>query len=256
MKCLPIVTAVFAASVWASPALAGTVTLTTADGLNVVAQTYGSGDNGVVLVHAKSRSAEDWSHFAQRLSTRGFHVVAVDLRGHGASAAAAQVSAETYPLMVADVDAASAWLRSQGASKVHLIGAELGANLAVQSAAGDSLVTDIALLSPGMNLDGVASPDAMASYGARPSLVVASSGDSYAARSAMVLERKATGDVYIEMLEGDAAGVRLLTRDPQLEGKLIAWLNGTYDLDGQRAGRTVTTEAGSDVETSGVRFGE
>ncbi len=238
------------------PALAGTIDLTTADGVQIGATTYGSGDNGVVLIHGNGRDAEDWSHFGERLATRGFHVVAVDLRGHGHSAAAAELTAATYPLMVADVDAATAWLRANGAAKVHLVGAEFGANLAVISAAADTEINDIALLSAGMNLQGVASPTAMETYGARPALVIASAGDSYSARSATVLEGKAAGPVYVEILDGEAKGVRMLTRDPQLEGKLIAWLNGTYDLDGRRGGRTVTTEAGEDVETSGVRFGD
>jgi acetyl esterase/lipase len=158
--------------------------------------------------------------------------------------------------MVADVQAASAWLRENGATKVHLVGSELGANLAVLAAASDPEISDIALLSAGMNLEGVASPSAMETYGARLALVVASAGDSYGARSATVLEGKAAGPVYVEILNGDAKGIRMLTRDPQLEGKLIAWLNGTYDLDGRRGGRTVTTEAGEEVETSGVRFGD
>ncbi len=240
----------------AVPASADTIDLTTADGIQIGATTYGSGDNGVVLIHGKGRAAEDWSHFGERLATRGFHVVAVDLRGHGHSAEAADLSAATYPLMVADVDAAAAWLRENGAAKVHLVGAEFGANLAVLSAAADTEISDIALLSAGMNLEGVASPAAMETYGARPALVIASAGDSYSARSATVLEGKAAGPVYLEILEGEAKGIRMLTRDPQLEGKLIAWLNGTYDLDGRRGGRTVTTEAGEEVETSGVRFGD
>ena len=240
----------------AAPAWAGTVTLTTADATTIAAQTWGEGDKGVVLVHGKDESAETWAYFADRLATRGFHVIAIDLRGHGASSGAADLSADSWPAMVADVDAATLWLKEQGASSVHLIGAEVGANLVVVSASDDPNVTDIALLSAGMNLEGVPSPSALEAYGERPALIVTSAGDSYGARSASVLESKAQGRVYVEMLDGDAKGTRLLTRDPQLEGKLVAWLNGTYDLDGRRASRTVTTEAGEDVETSGVRFGD
>ena len=240
----------------ATPVWAGTVSLTTSDSTTIAAHTWGEGDKGVVLVHGANESAESWAYFADRLATRGFHVIAVDLRGHGASADAATLSSETWPKMVEDIHAASAWLRENGASSVHLVGAEVGANLVVHAGASDEAVTDIALLSPGMNLEGIASPTMMETYGDRPSLIVSSTGDGYGARSAGILESKAQGRVYVEMLDGDAKGVRLLTRDPQLEGKLIAWLNGTYDLDGQRASRTVTTEAGEDVETSGVRFGD
>ena len=241
--------------VLAAPALADSVSLTTEDGLTLHAETYGSGDKGVVLVHGKERSAEDWARFADTLATRGFHVIAVDLRGHGSSATV-ELGADDYPLMVNDVSAATAWMRANGASAVHLIGAELGANLVVNAAAADTEVADIVLLSPGMNLDGVITPTAIEAYGDRPSLAVASTGDSYAVRTLDILDRKAEGRYYAEVLPGEASGVRLLTRDAQLESKLIAWLNGTYDLEGQRASRTVGAEEADDVETSGVRFGE
>jgi pimeloyl-ACP methyl ester carboxylesterase len=237
----------------AAPALAGPVRLTTADGVSLAAKAWGSGANGVVLVHDDQRSSADFDLFGERLGTKGFHVIAIDLRGHGASTAS--ITDADYPLMVQDVAAAVGWLREQGASRVHLLGAGLGANLAVHAAAADPAIADLALLSPGMNLRGVASPTAFEQYGARPALVVAASGDAYGARSASVLERKAQGPLSVELLDGDASGVVLINRDPHLEGKLVAWFNGTYDLTGQREARGVTAQESGEVETSGVRFG-
>ncbi len=249
-----IVPLIFGALLTCSSALAGTVSLSTADGVTLSAQTWGSGANGVVLVHANDRSSEDWAYFGDRLSQRGFNVIAVDLRGHGATGGS--IGDEDYAKMTQDIDAAIAHLRASGATSVHLMGAELGANLSIHTAVADTEVTDIVLLSAGMNLNGVASPTAFETYGDRPALVVASSGDSYSARSASVLERKAQGAMYVEYIEGDAAGVLMINRDPQLEGKLVAWFNGTYDLQGQRSNRQVQTSGDDDVETSGVRFGD
>lgn len=245
----------FASLVFAAPALAGSVSLTTADGVALHAETWGTGSKGVVLVHGKEQSAEDWSRFADGLASRGFHVIAVDLRGHGTSGQVS-LSPAVYPQMTNDVAAATSWIREHGATEVHLIGANLGANLVVKMAADDPEVTDIVMLSPGMNLDGVISPTAIEAYGNRPALAVASSGDAYAARTLDVLDRKAQGRFYTEILAGDASGVRMLTYDAHLESKLIAWLNGTYDIEGQRASRTVGTEESGEVETSGVRFGD
>jgi pimeloyl-ACP methyl ester carboxylesterase len=237
-------------------ALAGPISLTASDGVTLAADEFGSGANGVVLVHGKGRSAEDWTLFAERLAGRGFHVVALDLRGHGDSTIAAELTAADYPKMTADVASAVGWLRQHGAASVHLVGAELGANLAVQVAAADPQVADLALLSPGMNLDGVASPSALEAYGDRPALLVVSREDAYAMRSAGVLEGKAQGRFYIETLDNAGSGIRMLNSDPGLEGKLVAWLNGTYDLNATRAARTVTTEQTDTVETTGVRFGD
>ncbi|MFT6231776.1 MAG: hypothetical protein ACJAZO_002284, partial [Myxococcota bacterium] len=41
------------AMAFAVPAMADTIGLTTADGVQIGATTYGSGDNGVVLIHGK-----------------------------------------------------------------------------------------------------------------------------------------------------------------------------------------------------------
>lgn len=239
-----------------APAYAADVSLTTSDGVTLHAETWGSGANGVVLVHAAGRSVEDWSYFGERLGQKGFNVIAVDLRGHGGSTTPATLAADDYPKMVNDVAAGVAWLRAHGATQVHLIGAGLGANLAIHDAVADTQIADLALLSAGMNLNGVASPTQFEQYGNRPALVVAAEGDDYGARSATVLERKAQGRFYLEMLSGDASGTVLINRDPQLEGKLVAWLNGTYDSEGQMSGRQVNTDQGGDIETSGRRFGD
>lgn len=244
------------AIVAAVPAFAADVTLTTSDGVSLHAQTWGSGAKGVVLVHGAGRDVDDWSYFGDRLEQRGFHVIAVDLRGHGQSSEPATLTDEDYPKMVADIAAASAWLRANGATEIHLLGAELGANLVVHAGAADTGVTDIALLSAGMNRNGVSTPSTLETYGGRAVLIVTGEDDQYGSRSASVLEGKAQGPAYTEYLTGDAVGHLLINRDPQLEGKLVSWFNGTYDVAGQTSARQVTTQQDSDVETSGVRFGQ
>lgn len=207
------------------------VNLTTDDGvrLHASARPAPGAKRGVVLVHMQGRSATDWDHLAEKLARADFAVIAPDLRGHGPQAAAAPAD-EDYPRMVADVKAASAWLRAQGVSDVSCAGAGLGANLCLRAAAEDPGIVNAVLLSPGLNFKGVTSGDAIAPYGDRPLLIVASKEDSYAARTAQVLDERATGQRHLELLEAAGSGTKMLNREPALEGMVISWLLGTFQL--------------------------
>lgn len=251
---------VFACALMLAPlAEAADVTLQTTDGVAVHAVDYGKGTNAVVLIHDKARSGADWSWYAEKLAANGFHVIAIDLRGHGQSALPTPLVDADYPKMTADVTAAIAWLKSKGATKLSIIGANMGANLAVLAAAEDPTVTNLILLSPGLNLSGVTPSAAMEKYGKRPVLIVASTEDGYAMRTATVLEEKATGEKHVEVLENAGSGVKMLNKSPSLETTMIAWLNGTYFLKpGEKApgsGPAVKADT-TTMTTTGTKFGE
>ncbi len=243
------------ALLWFSDAYAGTVSLMTSDGVALQGTQFGSGKHGVVLVHDKGRSQEDWTFFAEKLAQAPLNVVAINLRGHGAAASAP--AAEDYPKMVADVAAAVAWLRSKGATRVDVVGAGFGANLALQAAAADPGIATAVLLSPGLNLQGVTLSSAVAGYGARPLLVVASQEDTYALRSGTYLEEKILGEKKFELLEDAGSGVKMLNRAPALEGLLLSWLNGSYELTaGIGKPDKLNTGDSTSIETKGKKFGE
>lgn len=240
-----------------SAAEASAVDLRAADGTLVKATDYGTGAHGVVLVHDKGRTGADWGYFAEKLAADGFHVVVLDLRGHGASKPPETLAEADYPKMVQDVSAAVGWLRAKGAKEVAVVGASFGANLALHAAADDPSIATLVLLSPGLNLSGVSVGQAMERYGARPVLMVASSDDAYAIRSVNFLEEKAKGDKHVEVLESAGSGVKMLNRDPSLEATLLSWLNGSFFLQpGRSKPQTLSTGDNTAIETSGKRFGE
>lgn len=251
--------AVRGALIWvalAGPAWAGTVTLRTDDGVSLHAVEYGTGSKAVVLVHGDGRSVEDWSYLGGRLASNGFHVLAIDLRGHGASGGTKPPVEEDYPAMAADVKAGVAWFRKKGIQAVTLVGAELGANLSLNVAVEDPNIPSVVLLSPGLNYHGVKVGDAMVAYGTRPALVVTGSEDEYGARSARFLEAKAGTGTKVEYVPGDASGARLLNRSPDVEGSVVAWLNGTHHLTGdQNSSRSLETGTQTQLDTQGVKFG-
>ena len=233
--------------------------LQTEDGktLHAIAEERADAAKGVVLVHMLGRDASDWTYFAARLHRSGFTVIAPDLRGHGSSDGAdADLTDADYPLMVKDVQAAIAWLRSKGAKEVTCVGASIGANLCLQAASSDPGVGNVVALSPGLKIKGVTAADALERYGERPALVVASDDDVYSAKSAMILEKKATGQFHFELLEEAGHGTKMMNRDAGLEGLVMSWILGTYKLaSGEMVTpRPVTSAEVDDVPTEGQKL--
>lgn len=218
----------------ATTAFPTAVTLKTEDGVSLHAA-YGAPSKatyGVVFVHMAGRTKEDWTLLAGKVYRQDVQVLTVDLRGHGANGAPAAGAAPDYAAMVKDVRAAVAYLRAKGCSHVALVGAELGANLAINEAADDPAVVDVVLLSPGVDYKGVISTDAVRRYGERPLLLVASQDDVYGARSVTTLDRAAVGPHTVKLLDGAGKGTTMLNRDPTLESLLLGWIQAHWAAQG------------------------
>lgn len=110
------------------------VSFQTSDGWTIHADLYGSGDRGLVLVHGGRFTKESWSQQVPRFVLAGFRVLAIDLRGFGASknGLAALDPGFGSPL---DVLAAVRYLRQAGVSTVSIVGASMGADAAAGASA-------------------------------------------------------------------------------------------------------------------------
>src|SRR5262249_42930261 len=103
------------------------------DGTPLAALAWGGVSGpGVVIVHGLGSVKENHADFAERLGASGLRALALDLRGHGASAG------EPGPGMVDDVLAAVRRLAEGG--PVGIRGSSLGAFLALHAAARDPAV--------------------------------------------------------------------------------------------------------------------
>lgn len=207
-----------------------TVALRTADGTTLSASLYDAGRQApaVVLVHMLRRTHEDWDPVADALQQAGFHVLSIDLRGHGASSGSYDAGGDLGVLQQ-DVVAAIALLQARSdvtRGRIGVAGASIGANLAVLAAAGDPAVRSVALLSPGLEYRGVKCEGAMRKYAPRPALLVAASNDPYALRSVRQLASDAPANEVLT-LEGAGHGTMMLARDPDLAGRLVDWFKKT-----------------------------
>lgn len=234
-------------------------TLTAADGtrLHALTEAVPGSDKGVVLVHMLNRHAGDWSYMGEKLARGKLQVIMPDLRGHGANVPEGQtptlVEAD-YVAMEQDVRAAVAWLRAQGVKQVSCAGASIGANLCARVAADDPQVVNLVLLSPGLNYKGVKVAESIERYGDRPLFMAASEDDAYAYTTVVKLEERAK-DAHVELYEKAGHGTKMLSREPELEGKVQSWLLGTFTLASGEAVRPRPAAATSkDVHTSGEKL--
>ncbi len=205
------------------------VPLRAADGVALAATVYDAPSSpapAVVLVHMLTRTKEDWRPFAERLQAAGITALALDLRGHGQS----EGSAAPALAMALDVRAAVAWLAGRSevtAGAVAIVGASLGASLALIAAADTPTVRSVALLSPASDYRGVRLDAAAKKYGNRLLLLVASSEDPYALRTVRALTGEPQSAHEQRISPQAAHGSHLVDRDPDVATALVDWLRRT-----------------------------
>jgi pimeloyl-ACP methyl ester carboxylesterase len=217
----------------AAAAAAARVTLRTADGVVLAATWYEAPVRpapAVVLVHMLNRSRRDWEALAQRLASAGIGALAVDLRGHGESGGhVAHGEQADYSAMVNDVQAAWRYLAHRAdvqPGRVGVLGASLGANLAVLAVLADAPAASLALLSPSADYRGLRIEAALRTVSG-PVLLVASDDDPYAWRSARDLHKAGGGPREMLVLPRAGHGTSMLARDPNLAGALVDWFRRT-----------------------------
>ena len=203
------------------------VTFMTDSGLEIAGKIYRPTESeppwpGVLLLHMIYAQRQDWADFAKYLAQNGLVALAIDLRGHGKTGG-------EMDWVLARQDLNQVW-RSFGEfpevdpNQMAVIGASMGANMAVLLGADQPGVRALGLLSPGVNYYMVQTPKPLAEYGERPVLIIASQEDTYAARSAEELLKYARGEARLEMFDGIGHGTQMLINQPDLTSLILEWL--------------------------------
>lgn len=99
--------------------------------------------------------------------------------------------------------------------------------MALVTSAAQPEVRALGLLSPGLDYYRVTTADALAAYGQRPLLIVASDEDSYSAESSRQLSELAGDSAELVMYSQAGHGSAMLQSKPELVDTLIDWLNRT-----------------------------
>jgi pimeloyl-ACP methyl ester carboxylesterase len=128
--------------------------------------------------------------------------------------------------LVADAEAARAYLAARSeivSSRIGLAGASIGASIATIVAANDPSIRTLALLSPALDYRGIRIEQSMRKYGSRPALLVASSEDAYALRSARDMVSMGDGQRELRVLWNKGHGTVMLVQEPDLSAALVDW---------------------------------
>lgn len=203
-----------------------------ADGIMVAGTLYKPADSsvplpGVLLLHMLGSDRTAWKEFATRLALEGYVALTIDMRGHGESGGDRDFN------KVAE-DLQRVWAYFSGRSDVDgdsmaIVGASIGANVALVTAAKEPAIDTAVLLSPGLVYREVSTEDAIVEYGSRPLMIVASSEDTYAAQSSHQLEELAQGDVQLILYTGAGHGTAMLDTQAELADGIIEWLDVKID---------------------------
>ena len=196
------------------------------DGLVLNGTLYGSFVRPApgVLILARDRTA--WGELVLRLQARGYAVLLVNLRGYGATGGTVD-----WTLAQDDTRAAlSQFVQLPGIAAGHMtvIGAGIGANLALGACADDVACGGAILLSPGLDYLSITTADAIARLGQRPVLIITSENDDNNPADSLTLDSMARGDhqliIYPAQQDGAGHGAALLTAQPGLPDTLVNWL--------------------------------
>lgn len=150
------------------------VTFATEDGVEIAGNFYPQQGKilrgSVLFLHMMPATKESWHGLAKELQKRDVASLAIDLRGHGGSTKLKIKSQklkvvdldyrnftdEEHQKSILDVEAALEWLnKKNGGMPMSIVGASIGANLALQALAQHAEIKKAALLSPGLNYRGI-----------------------------------------------------------------------------------------------------
>lgn len=215
----------------ATPTLAPTepvlpMAISAPDGTTLQAQFYAARAHpapAVLLVHQAGGSQQDWEPLIEPLRGAGYAVLTFDLRGHGGSGGDAD-----WAQMSGDTQAALRLLSALAgvdSSRIVLIGASVGANLALNACADLVGCGAAVLLSPGLDYHGIATAPAIPRLGGRPLLIVTGQPDANNPADSVMLDGlAASGDHQLVIVPAAAHGAQLFAAEPGLVTRIVAWL--------------------------------
>lgn len=217
----------------------------TSDGVIIVGDFYKT-DNpkspAVLLLHMMPADRFSWKEFAQKLREAGFQSLAIDLRGHGESRDEdgktlnyRNFSDSEHQSSKIDVREAIKFLNEKGIKleNISIIGASIGANLALDFAVEHNEIKAVVLLSPGLNYRGILTELSAKNLRGDKGQVIfmaAAIGDEYSADSVKKLSEIIPANVQkeVKILEGKAHGTDMLKENSDLENEIINWLKIIY----------------------------
>lgn len=212
----------------------------TEDGLEIAGNYFPAEKNdapAVVMLHMMPETKESWNGFAKKVNREGFQCLAIDLRGHGESQGgpmgSKSFSDEEHQATINDVVGAISFFIDKGISveKISLVGASIGANLAIVFQSENPKLKATVALSPGLNYRGVEIEHAAKVLKEEQSifLVAGGSNDEYSTETVLkIFDLLKCNNKKKVILENSGHGTAIFGSEPGLEQEIIDWLKEIY----------------------------
>lgn len=215
------------------------VNIKTSDNVNIVGDYYqpsGEIKGWVLYLHMMPATKESYSNLATRLQRVGYAGLAIDLRGHGESDDGPDgyksFSEKEHQNSIEDVISSIEFLKDNGATedKISIVGASIGANLAIQYGSQDNDIEKIVALSPGINYYGIMAIDLVKKFNNTQSLFMAGSKDdpNVPGDASQILSIESSypyrDSVQTEIYERGGHGTDIMGSQQDLEDKVVAFI--------------------------------
>jgi alpha-beta hydrolase superfamily lysophospholipase len=178
------------------------------------------------------QTKESWRPCMEKLSQANISSLAIDQRGHGESTMRGKLfykdfTNEQQQAKIQDGEGALDFLKKEGASEknIFVMGASIGANLAIQMLKNHPEIKKAIALSPGLDYHGVLIEPMVINLQKNQSiLIIASHDDPYAFESMQHL--KQINADQVEMIEASdiGHGTSMFEKKPELIDQAIEWL--------------------------------
>ncbi len=204
----------------------------TKDGFRIAGDYYaGTRKSGVLLLHMMPADRTSWKGLATKLQESGFCVLAIDLRGHGQSTGGPNgyqaFSDAEHQQSVFDIESSVDFLHARGAEKIHIGGASIGANMALQYAASHQEIASVMLLSPGLDYQGIHTDIWIDNIKPNQAvLLMASDDDVYSFTSVKTLFDRSLNlpKREVKLLSEAGHGTNVFQKNPGFIDELVTWL--------------------------------
>ncbi|TAK04697.1 alpha/beta fold hydrolase [Patescibacteria group bacterium] len=220
-----------------------TVTFVTDDGVRIVGtvREAGDGKRWALLLHMMPATKESYAPLMEALAVRGVSSLAIDFRGHGKSTETTDGRTLDYTTFahpehqakIKDVEAAVAFLeKTHGVRTVDLVlvGASIGANLALQYAAAHADVPGAVLLSPGLNYRDVATMPLIQSLTRDRHVFLASSADDeISGPSVEKLMERSLAKTDVKQFADAGHGTRMFETYPAFLEQVADWVTARLE---------------------------
>jgi alpha-beta hydrolase superfamily lysophospholipase len=233
-----ILTILFVSPLWAVQLKPQLFSVNTKDSVILKSDIYspiniGSDKKVVLLLHMLGHNRRDYDALISPLTSLGFEVIALDLRGHGQSTKRLDATSIDYKTFDQ-----SAWAklpndiekvidqiieRDGQNTKIYIIGASIGANTAAIVGAKCASVPAVILLSPGLDYKGLKTEAALAQF-KKPAFIVASKDDEYSFDSSNKLKSIDNKLFTLKALDNAGHGTDMLMNDQSLMAAVVDWL--------------------------------